>query len=99
MGSSKRKDKNGPKLNDWDHAQTVRKLDDQLNFGLKAPQNLIKKKKKHRKIFTTCFSKKKKKKITTFFYYYLIRQVIISCILFSYKFTIFFFTTHSLLFR
>ena len=40
MGSSKRKDKNGPKLNDWDHAQTVRKLDDQLNFGLKAPQNI-----------------------------------------------------------
>ena len=56
MGSSKRKDKNGPKLNDWDHAQTVRKLDDQLNFGLKAPQN----------IYHMFFKKKKKKNYHVF---------------------------------
>ena len=56
MGSSKRKKKkNGPKLNDWDHAQTVRKLDDQLNFGLKAPQNIY-----------HMFFKKKKKKLPRF---------------------------------
>ena len=66
MGSSKRKDKNGPKLNDWDHAQTVRKLDDQLNFGLKAPQNLIKKKKSTAKYLPHVFQKKKKKNYHVF---------------------------------